>query len=151
MYNDMNSGTHPAIQLVLDFTEDVAERFAIDEAQRKTRRKGPRAKPHNGFVREPIGLRRQGRVDSNGPHGPSAGKYRGFVWQNCRVDVGFLGRTRHRSALWNHTHRCQMSGMSVFYSTRAVRNSGWNRRIARSRPFLDSAGALLVVNSAGSI
>ena len=43
VYNDMNSGKHPAIQLVLDFTDDVAERFAMDEAQRKARRKGPRA------------------------------------------------------------------------------------------------------------
>ena len=42
VYNDMNSGKHPEIQLVLDFTDDVAERFAMDEAQRKTRRKGTR-------------------------------------------------------------------------------------------------------------
>lgn len=29
VYNDMNAGKHPAIQLVLDYTEDVAERQAM--------------------------------------------------------------------------------------------------------------------------
>lgn len=42
VYNDMNEGKHPAIQLVLDFTDDVAERFAMgNQARRRTGSKGP--------------------------------------------------------------------------------------------------------------
>jgi hypothetical protein len=29
VYNDMNQGKHPAIQLVLDYTDDIAEREAL--------------------------------------------------------------------------------------------------------------------------
>lgn len=39
VYNDMNRGKEAEIQLVLDFTDDVAERLHIPDAQEKTTRK----------------------------------------------------------------------------------------------------------------
>jgi hypothetical protein len=39
VYNDMNRGKQPEIQLVLDFTEDVAERQQLQNSQKKIPRK----------------------------------------------------------------------------------------------------------------
>src|SRR6266700_2180163 len=36
VYNDMNRGKQPAIQLVLDFTDDVAERESLDESRKRS-------------------------------------------------------------------------------------------------------------------
>src|SRR5258708_25354818 len=36
VYNDMNRDKQPEIQLVLDFTDDVAERQALDESKKRT-------------------------------------------------------------------------------------------------------------------
>ena len=35
VYNDLNRGKQPVIQLVLDFTDDVAERQQMDRESRK--------------------------------------------------------------------------------------------------------------------
>lgn len=36
VYNDMNRGKQPQIQLVLDFTDDVAERQSLDESRKRS-------------------------------------------------------------------------------------------------------------------
>ncbi len=43
VYNDMNKGKEPEIQLVLDFTDDVAERQVLDERGKRAAGRGKAA------------------------------------------------------------------------------------------------------------